>query len=402
MRILLLTQYFPPEAGAAPTRLGAMVKSLVKLGHEVEVVTALPNYPFGEILPPYQGRFYVKDEYQGCQVHRFWLVAGQGRTLLRILNYLTFAFTACFGIFKAKRPDLIFVNSGPLFVTLPAQLMSMWWRVPYVFNVSDLWPRSVEHLQGLGGRVFIWVALKLEFMSYKRALYVNAITEGVKEILLKEKNLPPSKVLFLPNGVDTEVFSPRPPDEELLKRLRLQGKKVVIYPGNHGYAHALEFVLQAAALVSPDVCFLFVGGGSEKAKLQKMAEEMGLKNVIFHEPVAPERLADYIELADLGLIHVRNSPLAEETRPAKMFPMMAMAKPILYAGFGEGAGLLKKVGGGMIVAPENPKSLAEALQSMLMQPAQLRLWGQNNRHFVAESMEFSKLVSDWLRTLKIK
>jgi glycosyltransferase involved in cell wall biosynthesis len=401
MRFLILTQYFPPEVGAAQTRLAALARELRAQGHEVEVITAMPNYPDGEIHEGFEG-FYRCGDWEGVRVHRFWLFASQGRTVARLLNYLSFALTACAGIFVAKKPDWIFVNSGPLFLSLPGRLLSLRFGAPVIFNVSDLWPRSVEHLQGLGGRVFIGLAKALESWSYRKARYVTAITEGVREILLKEKKLPAEKVLFLPNGVDIERFKPKAPDEDLRQRLGLSDRFVLIYPGNHGYAHALHRVLEAAVLLRdshPKAFFLFVGGGSEKDRLVAMAAKFQLRNVMFHPPVSPDELTSLIDLADVGLIHVRNSPLASETRPAKMFPLMAQAKPILYAGFGEGVELLKQSDGGKSVPPEDPEALAQAVIDLMKDRDRLAAWGKNNRRYVEEHLGTGRLIRRWLADL---
>ncbi len=403
MKFLIITQYFPPEVGAAQTRLAATSRALQQLGHSVEVVTAMPNYPQGRIDSSYQGLFYQSEKFQGATLHRFWLWTSQGKALGRLLTYLSLMVTACGGLFKIKKPDLVMVNSGPLFLGLTGFIFSRVFKVPMVFYVADLWPRSVEHLQGLGTKVFMKFALGLEAWIYKKSKYVVAVTEGVREILLSEKNLSAGKVLFLPNGVDTQVFHPRPISEKLIETLKLQNKKVFIYAGNHGYAHALDTVIETALLLQdhPEVVFLLVGGGSDKARLKKLAAEKKADQVIFIDPVDPVILADYIQISFMGLIHVRNSPLALETRPAKMFPLMAMGKAVLYAGFGEGACLLESCGGGWVVPPENPQALKDKILEILGQESEVAARGQRNLHFVQEKMNFSKLVGDWLETLKL-
>lgn len=394
MKYLIITQYYAPEVGAAQTRLAATASSLLALGHQVEVVTAMPNYPMGEIAESYRMKFYISEERKGVLVHRFWLWASQGKALSRLMTYLSLMVTALFGLTKVKKPDFIFVNSGPIFLGITGAIYSAFFGKPMIFYVADLWPRSVEHLQGLGARVFLKVALYLESWIYRRSKYVVAVTEGVKEILIKEKKLPPEKVVFLPNGVDTDIFYPRNIKPELVEKYQLQGKKVFIYAGNHGYAHALESVVEAAQLLMshPEVVIMLVGGGSEKKKLQELAKSKAVQNLIFVDPVAPEILADYLQLADFGLIHVRNSPLAEETRPAKMFPVMAMAKPILYAGFGEGARLLEKVNGGWIIPPENPKALKDKILEIITQPEEAHARGQNNLTYVRQNLTFHSLI----------
>ena len=398
----MLTQYYPPEAGAAQTRLMAFSKELRRHGHEVEVVTCMPNYPSGVIPKGYRRRFYYFEIIDGVPVHRFWVYASNGKGIGRLFNYLSFCFTAFFAIFKAKRPDIIYVNSGPLFLSIPGNFFSWYWKSPYVFNVSDLWPRSVEHVKGTGAKFFIHLGLKLEAWSYRRAIRVNAITEGVREILLKEKGVPAEKLLFLPNGVDTDLFSPEIRPRKVTKEsLGVVGKFVYIYPGNHGYAHALDSVVRAASLLPIDskVHILLVGGGSKKESLERLAHELNVKNLSFHGPVSPADLVDYIALADAGLIHVRNTPLAEETRPAKMFPIMAMAKPILYAGLGEGARLLEQNGGGEVIPSEQPKILASKLDEFAQKGSDLVAMGQRNRGLIETSYGTRKLVGSWLKDL---
>ncbi len=403
MKFLIITQYFPPEVGAAQTRLAATSRSLQELGHNVEVVTALPNYPHGRVAAEYEGEFYRSEEFQGARVHRFWLWTSQGKALGRLLTYLSLMVTSLVGIFKVKKPDLVLVNSGPLFLGLTGFIYSRFFGVPMVFYVADLWPRSVEHLQGWGTRFFLRLALAFEAWVYQKSKYVVAVTEGVREILLNEKKLNPEKVLFLPNGVDMSIFSPRPPLQGLIEKYQVQGKKVFIYAGNHGFAHALETVIEAAALMQdhPEVVFMLVGGGSEKERLKKLAISKNLTQVLFIDPVDPVILADFIQISYMGLIHVRNSPLALETRPAKMFPLMAMGKAILYAGFGEGAALLESCGGGWVVPPENPGALKDKILQLCQQESEVAARGQKNLRFVQEKMNFSKLVGDWLKTLKL-
>jgi glycosyltransferase involved in cell wall biosynthesis len=403
MKFLIITQYFPPEVGAAQTRLAATSKAMLDLGHEVDVVTAMPNYPMGEIFEGYRMKFSVSEDWQGVRVHRFWLWASQGKALSRLMTYLSLMVTALFGIPYVRKPDVVFVNSGPIFLGLTGAIYSAVFKVPMIFYVADLWPRSVEHLQGLGARGALKLALMFEAWIYRRSKYVVAVTEGVRDILLREKQLPAEKVLFLPNGVDTNIFHPRPAKTEIVEKYKLAGKKVFIYAGNHGFAHALESVVEAADLLRghPEVVIMLVGGGSEKRKLKEIAASKGLENIIFVDPVAPEILADYIQVSDFGLIHVRNSPLAEETRPAKMFPLMAMAKPILYAGFGEGARMLEKVQGGWVVPPEKPEILKDKILEICKLDSQAKQAGENNLAFVKQELNFKTLVENWLKGVRL-
>lgn len=397
MKLLIITQYFPPEKGAAPTRLAAMVNHLRKIGYDIEVVTSMPNYPDARIFPDYRGRFYMCEHLFDSTVHRFWLFAAQGRGLARLFNYLSFALVACFGIFKIRRPDLIFVNSGPLFVVLPGYLASKVWRAPYIFNVADLWPESIVSITSPRNAIFIKVLEAVENFAYRKAALVTGVTQGIIEVLKVKKLVPTEKICFLPNGVDTELFKPRPPSQKIIDRHGLSGKWVMIYPGTHGYLHALENVLKTAEMLRnrTDIAFLFVGGGSEKPSLKALAKELNLQNVIFVDSVGQEELAEYISVANCGLIHQRNTPLANETRPAKALPMLAMAKPLIYAGFGEGAEMIKKAQAGIVITPENPTLLKATILEAIEMGSNFSSMGENGRDLAISTFSWETLIEDW-------
>ena len=403
MRFLILTQYFPPEVGAPQVRLSAFARELKRSGHEVEVVTGLPNHPTGRIFPEYRGRFYVREEWEGIPVHRVWLYPSIGAGLKRMLNYLSFMLTSLWGLFKAQRPDLLFVESPPLFLSLPAWLASRIWRIPWIFNVADLWPDSVRDLGLITEGILLRLAYWLEAWSYRKASFVNAVTEGIQTTLLDDKRLANNKVLFLPNGVDTELFKPRKPDLELQKSLGLFNKKVVLYAGTHGFAHGLEVVIRAAKILEnndSNVYFVFIGDGSEKVRIIDMAKTMSCRNVLFLDPAPPDYIARLYSFSIAGLSTLRNNSLFESTRPAKIFAAMASGKPVIYSGAGEGARLVESAKAGLVVPPEDPEALAEAVRILASNPALAEELGSNGRRYVEEHLSWSVLVSDWLRQLE--
>lgn len=410
MKILLLTQYFPPEVGAAQARLEAQSKEWIRNGHEVEVITCFPNYPEGKIYPEYEARsrrFFSTENWGPIRVRRFWVYASQGKGLGRLFNYLSFAVTALFALFQKRSPDLIFVNSGPLFLGIPGWIFARIYKAPMVFNVSDLWPRSVEHLAAsLSGRIFVRLSEVLEKWIYSKADYINAITEGVEKILLEEKRVPPQKLLRLFNGVDLALFE-NPSLDDQAQRLRekygFQQKFVLIYAGNHGFAHALDKVLLAAKSLQErgenQIRIVLIGGGSEKPRLQALSQELQIQNVLFLDPVPMKDLPPYLKMADMGLVHVKDSALAGETRPAKMFPMLAAGLPILFCGHGEGADLLRKLQAGEVLPPENPQLLAEALIRLQHQTGEFESWSRRGRDYISKNLSTQKLVADWLQEL---
>ena len=401
MRFLFLTQYYPPEIGAPQTRLKSMGIELVKLGHQVEVVTALPNHPTGRIFPNYKGKFYVKENIDEITIHRVWLYAATGAGIKRVTNYFSFTLTCLFGLLRCQKPDYIFVESPPLFLSTPAYLMSLIWKRPFIFNVADLWPDSAKKLDLLKEGLIFRLLSRLEKWTYRKALFVNAVTEGIHDILLKEKNVPKEKVLFLPNGVDTALFDIRKKNEEIAAKFGLADKKVVLYAGTHGFAHGIEVALKAASCLKPreDIVFVFVGDGSEKKTLVRLAKEMALSNVLFFDPVPLNVIADLYSIASIGLSTLRNSSLFEATRPVKIYPAMASGVPILYSGSGEGARLVEQHETGIVVPPEDPQALAAAVLKIIDDEVYSKKLGKNGRCFVEEHLSWNYIVNEWLDQL---
>jgi colanic acid biosynthesis glycosyl transferase WcaI len=401
MKFLVLTQYFPPEIGAAPTRLSSVIRELRASGHEVEVVTALPNYPVGKIQPGYEGKFYHHEIRDRVTVHRTWVYATAGSGLPRLLNYLTFVVTSLYGLARANKPDFLFVESPPLFLTMTGYLYSRLRSVPFIMNIADLWPDTVVDMGLIRKGLATDILGQLELWSYRKAAYVNAITQGIRSALLSEKKVEPRKVLFLPNGVDTSIFRPRVPDEELKRKLGLAGKKIVLYAGTLGRAHGLENVLKSAQLLEhkPDIHFLFLGDGSERPRLENLKSELGLRNVTFHDFVPLSETNSFYSIADCGLASLLNLAMFEGARPSKIFAVLASAKPMIYFGSGEGARLVEQANAGVVVPPEDSVALARSVSELLEDPALVRELGNNGRRFVEENYDWSRLVDAWISSL---
>ena len=402
MKFLILTQYFAPEIGATQVRLGSVCRELTNAGHEVEVVTAMPHHPSGRIFPEYRGRFYTREYLDGILIHRVWLYAANGSGLRRILNYLSFMTTSLVGLLKARKPDFIFVDSPPLFLGLPGWLAAKLWNCPFIFNVADLWPDSVRDLRIMKDGFVLQIASALEKWIYRRADYVTAVTEGIRETLIRRKHLPTRKVLFLPNGVDTELFQPIEPTEGLRRELGIQEVQVVaVYAGNHGYAAAAEQILEAAKLLPQklQIHFVFVGDGPEKSKLQKLSGELGLSNITFLPSVPLEKLPAILSIANIALVTLRKAEITRGCRPAKSFVMMAAGKPIVLAAEGEAVELIRRSGSGIVVPPQCPELFAQAILFLSENEDHARQMGEAGREFVKTHFAWNILVMDWLSQL---
>lgn len=403
MRFLVLTQYYPPEVAAPQVRLEAMVRELRRAGHEVEVVTAMPNHPIGRIFDGYRRQFSTVEQHDGVTVRRVWIYAATGAGLKRMLNYGSFTATSLWGLVRSKRPDVLFVESPPLFLAFPGWLMSRVWRRPFVFNVADLWPDSATEMGLLHDGRLLRFLLAFERWTYRRARIVNAVTEGLRDTLIGPKAVPAEKVAWLPNGVDVDMFAPRAPDAEMAARWAPAGRRVVVYAGTVGYAHGLDVGLDAMVLLRathPDAHLLVFGGGSERARLEARLAAEGITNVSFHDPVPPAELARIYTVATAGLSTLRDLELFEGTRPSKVFPMMAAGLPVLYSGRGEGERLVRDHDAGLITPPEDAAALAAAIARVLDDPAEGRRLGANGRRLAEAEFSWAALVAAWLERVE--
>jgi colanic acid biosynthesis glycosyl transferase WcaI len=402
MRILLLTQYFYPETGAAQVRLAEMAKGFVAEGHEVTVVTAFPNHPTGIIPSQYKNRLFVRENWQGMTILRTWIYpVKRGRFWLRLLNYFSFVFSSIWGILKSGPQELIVVESPPLFIGFSALVAKLVKRAPFVFNISDLWPESAVVLGLVTNRSIITLTERLEAYIYKKAWKLSTQTQGIVDSLV-QRGITKEKILFLPNGVDTQLFRPLPPDKDLESQLGIKNKYVILYAGTMGYAHGIETALAAAELLEEhtDIHFLLVGDGSERPKLEEIAREKALTNVQFIDFQPVEEISRYYSLSDINLSTLRRYKLSEGVRPSKVFPGLASGKPLLYVGEGEGAKIVEESQGGIVIEPENPKLLAQTILRLKESPELCKEMGVKGRQYVVRNYDWNKLVSNWLCQLR--
>jgi glycosyltransferase involved in cell wall biosynthesis len=393
MRVLYLSQYFPPEVGATQTRAYEMAQGLVRAGHEVTMITEMPNHPIGIIPPEYKGKLFEQTTLNGINVLRVWVKTTPEKTFItRMAFYLSYMVMAIIaGLFRARgKYDVIYVTSPPLFVGGAGLVLSFLRRTPMVFEVRDLWPESAVVLGELKNTRVIKLSTWLEEACYRRALRIIAVTKGIKDRLI-ERGFPDSKIALIPNGANTELYKPQPINLALRRQLNIPGDKfVVIYAGLHGLAHGLETLLQTANLLhdDPNIFFLLLGQGPRKVALIELADDLDLPNVMFHDAVPEANLPNYITIANLGLDTRRKVSISGGTLPVKMFSYMACEVPVVLSIEGEATQLLAKAQAGIAVDPENPEALARAIIELKENPGICKMYGQNGRAFVEQ--EFSR------------
>ena len=332
-RWLILTQYYPPEIGAPQIRLRSVARQLRLHGIEVEVLTALPNYPAGKVFPGYSGRWQLREEIDGIPVRRTWIYAGTGRSAyIRLANYLSFTFTALLATLIGPRPDVMFVESQPLSLGLVALLMKWMRGVPYIYNVPDLQIDVAQQLSFMRNKGILRFALALENFFLRQSRKISTVTHSFIEHF-QSRGLPRTQITFLPNGADTGFLKPQPPSRKLLDRWGVHDKKVFLYVGTHAYYHGLDTLIEAAALIHDhsDIVFLMIGDGPERARLRQVCGDRGLANVIFGQSPY-EEMDQLYSIAYASIATLRKMNVAESMRLSKVFPSLSCGVPVIYAG----------------------------------------------------------------------
>jgi hypothetical protein len=404
LKIALLTHYFWPELGAPSARLLEMGREWASRGHGVTVVTNFPNHPTGVVPEAYRGRSFMVEEVEGLRVLRCRTYATPNRGILkRTLGHLVFMWQAVRQATPHLRgSDVVVASSPTLFAVVAAWVIARRLRVPYVFEVRDLWPAIFVDLGVIRSRLAIACLERLELFLYRRAGAVVTVTRAFADDI-ERRGIARSKLHVVPNGVDLEAFRPGPPDRALRERLGCaEGDVVVLYCGAHGISHALGRVLEAAARLREQAAlrFLLVGEGACKDALVARARELGLSNVAFRGSVPREEVAALYRAADVCLVPLRAVPLFRSFIPSKMFEILACGRPILASLEGEAAEILGASGAALVVAPEDVDAMAAALARLAAEPALRDALAARGRPYVAEHFDRRVLAARYLETLE--
>lgn len=389
MRILYVSQYFPPEIGATQARAREMARGLVRAGHEVTVLTEFPNHPKGVIPESYRGRWIERVEEDGVEIVRVRVAASPSKSSARrMLFYGSFVGMAVLtAIFRLRgHYDVAYVTSPPLFVGMVGLVLRRLRGLPMVFEVRDPWPEAALELGELRQRWAIRLLYGLQRSCYRRALHVVAVTEGFRRSVL-DRGVAPEDVSVIPNGVNTDLFRPLPRDPVWRERFGIPSDRfVVAYTGLHGLANSLETIIEAARILAddPDFFFLLVGEGPRKDVARERVREAGLANVAFHAAVAEGELPRLLAEVDVGLDCRGRMRLSEGTLPVKMFSYLACEVPVALAIEGEAERLVRETGAGVVVPPESPEPLAEAIRSLRDDPERRAEMGRRGRRLVEQ------------------
>ena len=374
MHILFLTDNFPPEVNAPASRTHEHGRQWAAAGEQVTVITCAPNFPTGRVFEGYRNRLWQQQHIDGMRVIRVWsyITANEGfaRRVLDYLSYMLMAFVAALFV---RRVDIVVATSPQFFTAVAGWAVAAIKRVPFVFELRDLWPESIKAVGAMKESAVIRWLERLELFLYRRAALIVTVTHSFRETLAR-RGIERTKIEVITNGVDIARFSARPKDAALEAELGLRGCFVAGYIGTHGMAHALETLLEALQRLQSSaegrrVRLVLLGDGARKAALREQAAQMGLSSVVhFVDTVPKEQVARYWSLLDVSVIHLRRTELFTTVIPSKLFECMGMGIPVLHGVAGESAEIVRREGCGVVFEPENVDQLMAALLELQRDP----------------------------------
>ena len=364
------------------------------------VITCAPNCPDGVVYEGYKNRWKQVEVIDGIRVVRVWtFVAANAGSLKRILNYLSYMFSAVLAAFFMKKPDVMVATSPQFFCGWAGVLLRKIRGFRFVLEIRDIWPESIVTVgamkEGLGIRFLKW----MEWYMYRTADHIVAVGKGYRDRIV-EKNIDQDKVSVVYNGVDLNLYQKRTKDMKLVGRYGLEGKFVVSYIGTIGMAHALDIVLNAAEQIKDEnTCFLMVGDGARRKELQEKAADKGLKNVIFTGRLSKEMMPSVWSVIDISFIHLKKSDLFRSVVPSKMFEAMAMERPIILGVDGESRTIVEEAGAGVFAEPENAAELVAVIQDLRANPNKAGDMGKSGRKYVSEKFDRNVLAGQYIDIL---
>jgi colanic acid biosynthesis glycosyl transferase WcaI len=412
MKILYVSQYFPPEMGAPAARAAELSRHWAHAGNDVTVLTGFPNHPTGIVPPEYRNKFrrgVVHEKTNGVNVVRTWLLPFPNRKAYeRMLNYSSFSASAALTGLFLSRPDVVIATSPQLLVGLSGWWLARCKRVPFVFEVRDLWPESLAAVgMGEGNSLLHRALARIAGFLYHHSDRVVVVSPAFEDYLVEHWRVPREKISVIENGVETQLFAPEPFTREeqtnLRRELGAEGKFVVSYIGTMGMAHGLETILAAAAQLqhtNPDVAFLILGEGAEKQRIVAQAQNRGLNNLRFVDQQAREKIPGYIRASDVCLVLLKKTDLFKTVIPTKMLEFMSCARPVILGVDGQARMILEEARAGLVIEPENSAALVNAIRNLAANRQRAREFGKNGREHILRRFSRPQTAEKYISVLE--
>jgi len=409
VKILYVSQYFPPEMGAPAARAAELAHHWSEAGHEVSILTGFPNHPTG--IVPLEWRDRIKhityhEKVGGADVYRTWLWPLPNRkSHERIRNYASFCISAALRGMTIPRPDVIIATSPQLLVGLSGWWLAFSREIPFVFEVRDLWPESlaavgVSNEDSLLHRTLAAIAGFL----YQRANHIVVVTPAFQHRLIEDWCVPAEKISVVENGVESDKFSPQAVvDPTIRRQLSVEGKFVTSYIGTLGNAHGLETLLNAAAELktrNPQVVFLLIGEGAEKEKIKAQAQTRDLTNIRFLDQQPREKIPAYILASDACLVLLKKTDVFKTVIPTKMLEFMSCQRPVILGVDGQARQIVEEAAAGIAIEPESATGLANAISQLYANRKLAAAMGQKGREFIVKNFSRAHTAEKYVTVLE--
>jgi colanic acid biosynthesis glycosyl transferase WcaI len=408
VKILYVSQYFPPEMGAPAARASELARHWARMGHDVTVLTGFPNHPTGVVPADWRPRLHrlrYNETVDGVRVVRTWLWPLPNRKAHeRIRNYLSFCVSAAISGLTLRKPDVVIATSPQLLCALSGWWLAFWKRVPFVFEVRDLWPESLAAVgAGSEGTLLHRTLGVIAGFLYRHADRIVVVTPAFKDHLIRYWNVPGEKISIIENGVETDLFLPDSSATNLRRQLRIEHRFLICYIGTMGNAHGLDTLIAAAEDLQtsmPNAMFLVIGEGAEKQRIVELATARGLANLRFLGQQPREQIPAYVSAADLCLVMLKKTELFKTVIPTKLLEYMACERPVIVAVDGQARQIIEEAEAGVFVEPENHSALAKTIVD-LAQDAKRRLrMGTNGRRYIVDRLSRAKTAQDYITVLQ--
>lgn len=410
MKILYVSQYFPPEMGAPAARASELAAHWAQAGHEVSVLTGFPNHPTGVVPPEWRPRLRRLTYHENIgrvDVFRTWLWPLPNRKAHeRMRNYASFCLSAALRGMAIPRPDVVIASSPQLLVGLSGWWIAFTRQIPFVFEVRDLWPESLSAV-GVGDEnsLLHHTLGKVAKFLYQRSDRIVVVTPAFKEHLVRLWRVPAEKIAVVENGVETGLFAPAPAaaNQALRGELGAEGKFLICYIGTMGMAHGLETLLDAAAQLQrqeSNAQFLLVGEGAEKARIKALAQSRGLANVCFLNQQPREKIPAFISASDACLVLLKKTDVFKTVIPTKMLEFMSCARPVILGVDGQARQIVEAAGAGLVIEPENAEGLANAINQLAANRELGAVLGQKGREYILQHFSRGKTAEKYIGVLQ--
>lgn len=405
MKLLIVTQYFPPEVGAPQNRLFELAVRLQKSDVDITILTAMPNYPQMEIYEEYKTKSYYYEEINGLKIHRSKIYVSKNKSIInRLRNYFSFVISSArVGNKQLGNFDYLMCESPPLFLGYSAMYLARKKNAKLIFNVSDLWPESAEKLGVVTNKYLLKLAYNLEAKLYKKSVLVTGQTQGICKNINERFNT--VKTYWLPNGVDLSYYNP-----EIILDTNWRQKNgftdsdfILLYAGIIGIAQGLEIILNAAYELKnkSNIKFILLGSGPEKEKLQNLKTEKQLNNIHFFDAISKAEMPNVLKSVNVSIVPLKKLDLFLGAIPSKIFENLAMEIPVLLGVDGEARELFIKQGNcGLYFEPENVNELVKGIELLHADKRYCLELGKNGRNFVTTHFNREIIAENFLKQLQ--